>query len=561
MKHNIIQLDERISNMIAAGEVVTRPANALKEIIENSLDANANKIEINLLNNGLKQIKVIDNGYGMTKDNLLKAFSRHATSKIKTEYDLAHIASLGFRGEAIPAIASVSKMTIKSKPKNEDGYLVSYFGGSLKESHSAALNDGTEVIIEDLFYNVPARLKFVKSPQTELAHLVEVVDEFILSYPDVSFRLRHEGKVLRQSFGRNNYAELFDNVFGKGTSKNMVSFVKDVQGVKIEAHLGSPDITRARRNNIYLFLNGRAINSYILTNAVIEGYHTRLMVNRYPIGVVKITVDPVFVDVNVHPQKREVKLSNEYLIASLIRTSIKEKFSTYRKPIADSLETVEQISGFDFEINELDLQYEEVKKDTYTEKLEKLPEFDYIGQYAGTYLLFQNEKGLYLIDQHAAAERVRYEEYYHKMGEKSPTKGLLIPLNFKFRPTTANVLNNHLEDLKTLGLNMIKEKDEYLLTEMPIWLKDDDAYLFVENVVDSLEKYKEVNLKDLRDNLSKSIACKGAIKANEPLNKDEINYLMEQLRKTENPYYCPHGRPVLLFFSEYEIEKLFRRIV
>lgn len=561
MGNKIIRLDERISNMIAAGEVVSRPANALKEIIENAIDANANKIEIDLINNGLKEIKVIDNGFGMSKTDLKTAFLRHATSKIKTEFDLSHIDSLGFRGEAIPAIASVSKMTIKSRLKGEDGYLVTYEGGKLTKSESSALNEGTEVIINDLFYNVPARLKFVKSPQTELSHLIEVVDEFILAYPNISFRLKHEDKIIRQSFGTDNYEELFELVYGKGSSKNMLSFKKEIQNIKIEFILGSPDITRARRNNIYIFLNGRAINNFVLINAVIEGYHTRLMVNRYPIGAVKITVDPIFVDVNVHPQKREVKLSNLYVVASLIRTSIKEQFGEYKKSIIDSLENVRQISGFDFKINELDLNYEEIKKDIYQEELTKLPDFDYIGQLSGTYLLFQNEKGLYLIDQHAAAERVRYEYYYESLGKKSPLKGLLFPLLFEFRPKQTEIISSNLTEFKKIGLTLVKQNSSFELLEMPTWLDDDDAYLFVENVVESLEKYGEVNLKDLRDNLSKSIACKGAIKANNPLKKEEVYHLMDSLRKTNNPYYCPHGRPVLLFFSLYEIEKMFKRIV
>lgn len=561
MANKIIKLDERISNMIAAGEVVSRPANALKEIIENAIDAEATKIDILLVNHGLKEIKVIDNGYGMNETDLKNAFLRHATSKIKTEFDLAHIDTLGFRGEAIPAIASVSKMTIKSKVKNDDGYLVTYEGGKLVKSENTALNNGTEVIINDLFYNVPARLKFVKSPQTELSHLTEVVDEFILAYENIAFRLRHEDKTLRQSYGTGNYEELFEIVYGKGSSKNMINFRKNVSNINIEAHLGSPDITRAKRGNIYIFLNGRAIYNFILTNAVIEGYHTRLMVNRYPIGVVKITVDPVFVDVNVHPQKREVKLSSEYAIASLIRSSIKDQFSSYKKPIVDSLESVRQISGFDYILNELELDYEEAKENIYETEVTKLPYFEYIGQFAGTYLLFQNETGLYLIDQHAAAERVRYEHYYEKLGKKGALKGLLIPLSFTFRPTQTEIILNNLEEIKTLGLTLEKNDDSFLLTEMPAWLNDDDAYLFTENIVESLEKYKEVNLKDLRDNLSKSIACKGAIKANEALSKDEINYLMEDLRKTNNPYYCPHGRPVLLFFSHYEIEKMFKRII
>ncbi|NLN50149.1 MAG: DNA mismatch repair endonuclease MutL [Acholeplasmataceae bacterium] len=558
----IIKLEERISNMIAAGEVVTRPANALKEVIENALDAKATKINIDLLGNGLKQIKVIDNGQGMDELNLKRAFSRHATSKIKTEYDLGHILTLGFRGEAIPAIAAVSKLTIKSKPKNKVGSMVVYEGGKFISQEKAALNEGTEVIISELFYNVPARLKFIKNPETELSHLIEVCEEFMLSYPKVSFKLTHEGRTLRQSFGDGDYETLFEHIFGTSTSKNMLKIKEKIHDIEIEAYLGSPDITRARRNNIYLFLNGRTINNFVLTNAVVEGYHTRLMVNRYPIGVVKIKLDTSFVDVNVHPQKREVKISNEYVLASLIRTTIRNKFKTEKKEFTDSLESYKQISGFEYVIEDLSLEYEKEAEKPFYEESEKLPYLEYIGQFAGTYLLLQNELGLYLIDQHAAAERIRYEYYYEKLGQKPQIKPLLFPLDFEFRPTQEAIINKHLEDFNEIGLKLeASGPQSFYLTEMPIWLADDDAYLFTENIIEALFKYGKIDLKDLRDNLSKSIACKGAIKANEPLSKEEINQLIFDLRKTKNPYYCPHGRPVILFFSHQKIERLFKRIV
>lgn len=559
---DIIKLNERISNMIAAGEVVTRPANALKELIENSIDANSTSITVELFDNGLKQIKVIDNGHGMNKENLEKAFLRHATSKIKTEYDLAHIATLGFRGEAIPAIASVSKMTIESKQKGATGNFVTYEGGRLKESGSVALNDGTTVTINDLFYNVPARLKFIRNPQTELSHLIEVVDEFIFSHPNISFKLLHEDKVIRQSFGDNNYESLFEHIFGKNTSTNMIKINEDAYDIKIEAYLGSPEVTRSRRNNIYIFLNGRSIKNFILTNAVIEGYHTRLMTNRYPIGVIKLTIDPILVDVNVHPQKREVKISNEYVIASMLRKIIRSQFDTYKKDIKGSLETYTQVSGFDYLINELELNYDQIKEENIVEVTSQLPYLEYIGQFAGTYLLFQNERGLYLIDQHAAAERVRYEYYYEKLGDKFGSKGLLIPLDFEFKPTEEVIINTHLKELKEFGFDFEPSGPTgFYLNEIPIWLNDEDVYTFVLQMIESLEKYGELNLKDLRDNLSKSIACKGAIKANEPLSRDEVNHLMDSLKETKNPYYCPHGRPVLIHFTFYEIERLFKRIV
>ncbi len=559
----IEKLSERISNMIAAGEVVTRPANALKEIIENALDAKATIINIDLLGNGLKQIQVVDNGIGMDEANLKKAFLRHATSKIKNEYDLAHIFTLGFRGEAIPAIAAVSKMTIKSKTKTSLGSQVVYHGGDFVSQGAVAVNQGTVVIIKDLFYNVPARLKFIKSPQTELSHLIEVCEEFMLAYPDVSFKLTHEGKTLRQSLGDSDYIGLFEHIFGKNASANMLVIEEKTHDIKINAYLVSPEVTRASKKNIYIYLNNRVIKNYVLTNALIEGYHTRLMTNRYPIAVVKITIDPILVDVNVHPQKREVKIANEYFIASLIRNLVRLKFSKAKMEFKETAQSYTQISGFDYIINELELDYKEIKKQNLkkAEQLEKLPYFEFIGQFAGTYLLFQNDQGLYLIDQHAAAERIRYEIYYEKLGEAPIVKGLLIPFDLELRPVQESIVGKHLKEFEKIGIYLKQVKSRFQVTQIPIWLNDDDINLFVETVIDSLEKYKAVNLKDLRDSLAKSIACKGAIKANEALSLDEVNHLIAELRKTENPYFCPHGRPVSVFFSHYQIEKLFKRVV
>lgn len=557
----IIKLDERLSNMIAAGEVVFRPHNALKELLENSIDAKADNIVINILDYGLKEIKVIDNGVGMNSTDLKMAFLRHATSKIKTEFDLNHIKTLGFRGEAIPAIASVSKLMIKSR-EGDLGHEVYYEGGKFVHERPSALNKGTEVIVRDLFYNVPARLKHLKAPQTELSLILEVVDHFILANPKIAFKIIHNDKVLRQSFGNENYETLFQIVFGKDTHKDMIQIHKNVDNIDLNIYLGSPKITKARKNDIVVILNGRVIRNFVLTNAIIEGYHTRLMVNRYPIAVLDVKMDVSLIDVNVHPQKLEVRITNEYKLANLIKETIRSEFRKTTERVAD-IPTYKQVTSFEYIKEELELNLEYPEKEDETPLIvDKLPFFDYIGQYRGTYLIFQNEDGLYLIDQHAAEERIRYEIYYEKLGLKSYQKPLLFPILMELRPTEEEIIKRFINDLKDIGFLFEEAGPTGLyLKEIPIWLNDEDINMFIQNIISSLESYGSLNLSDLRDNLSKSIACKGAIKANEYLNKDEVERLIEDLRKTKNPYYCPHGRPILIFFSNYDIEKRFKRIV
>lgn len=579
----IIKLDERLSNMIAAGEVVTRPASALKEMIENAIDAKATKIEIHVKGFGLKEIKVVDNGTGMDSADIHLAFFRHATSKIKNEYDLSHIKSLGFRGEAIPAIASVSKLTIKSKLIDEPGYYVAYEGGKLTSEGSSALNNGTEIIVKDLFYNVPARLKYIKSPQTELSYISEVVDEAMLSNPGVGFMLSHDEKIIKQSYGDSNYQNLFSNIHGKEVARTMEHATLTENDIRIDAYLASPTYNKARKKDIIIIINGRIIKNYLLVNAVVEGYHTYIMVNRFPIAVIDIQIDASLIDVNVHPQKREIKLSNEYVIAKMIRKIVNQSLTKQPRVIEDVLretkqENYKQLSGFEQvaktmtqpEFSDANLFVSESKnfepyisneKPFFVQK--GIPEFDYIGAYAGTYLLFQNDEGLYLIDQHAAAERIRYEIYYKKLGEQNqPTKQLLVPYLLEFRPLEKTIVENYMALFKTHGILLEPFGfNGYNLREIPVWLEDKDIYYMIYGMIEELNNYKQIDLSKLRDQLAKDISCKGAIKANKALNQDEVDHLIKGLRACENPYFCPHGRPIIISFSQYEIEKKFKRIV
>ncbi|MBM7453784.1 DNA mismatch repair protein MutL [Acholeplasma morum] len=565
----IIKLDDRLSNMIAAGEVVTRPASALKELLENAIDAKSSQIEIHLKGNGLDEIKVIDNGVGMDKEDIHLAFLRHATSKIKNEYDLSHIKSLGFRGEAIPAIASVSKMTIASKTIDSLPYEVTYEGGKLSSEHPSPINIGTAVTVSELFYNVPARLKYIKSPQLELSYMLEVCDEMMLSNPNIAFLVTHDGKTLRQSYGDSNYEHLFSSVYGTEVAQNLISYESKQEDIKITSYLIKPVITRSKKNDIVILVNNRTIKNYLLINSVIEGYHTHLMVSRYPIALIRIELDTSLVDVNVHPQKREIKFSNEYLIANLIRDNIRNAFSSKPLTIPDVLKSEEKyvkVSGFEYlmeTVNEPTLPLFEESYEPSKPQTQKLEEMDYIGSYAGTYLLFQNTNGLYLIDQHAAAERIRYEKIYKRLGDlKIDKKQLLTPISYQFKPSEATILGQNLSLIESYGLTFEMFGDYiFLLRTLPSWLEEKDLDYMVYGLIEQLRDYQKIDLSKLRDQLAKDISCKGAIKANKALSLDEVNHLFLGLQDCENPYYCPHGRPVVIKFTQYEIEKLFKRIV
>lgn len=568
----IIKLDERLSNMIAAGEVVTRPASALKELIENAIDAKSTKIEIHLKNHGLDEIIVLDNGVGMDKTDLHLAFLRHATSKIKNEYDLAHIVSLGFRGEAIPAIASVSKMTISSKTEGTDPYYVRYEGGNLISEGFVSLNQGTQVAVKDLFYNVPARLKYIKSPQTELAYMLEVIDEMILSNPNVAFIVSHDSKTIRTVSGSKDYSEIFTSLYGVEVAKSLKNHQIEQNDIKIKAYLISPHITRARKSDIVIAVNGRTIQNYVLVNSVVEGYHTHLMVGRYPIAFINIKLDVALIDVNVHPQKKEIKFSNEYIVANLIRSCVLDAFKVHNEAIPDVLKTESKTikytgfelfeSGLDLNEDRLTLKEPNPVPNLNPQTSKKLPNMNYIGAYAGTYLLFQNQDGLYLVDQHAAAERIRYELIYERLGAVKPErKQLITPISYHFRPTEKDIIEQNNSLINSYGLSFESFNDGYLLRELPLWLEEKDIDYMVYGLIEQLRQYQFIDLKKLRDQLAKDVACKGAIKANKALSNVEIEHLMQSLNDCENPYFCPHGRPIVISFTQYEIEKLFKRIV
>lgn len=561
----IKQLDSRIANMIAAGEVVERPASIVKELVENSIDAGATTITVEIEEFGMKLIKITDDGVGMDKADLEMAFYRHATSKIASESDLQSIQSLGFRGEAVPAIASVSKMRMASRQEGKDGFEVIFEGGHFIGSGPTSVNKGTVVEVSSLFYNTPARFKYIKSERSETLAITEVFERLAISNPTIRLELIIDGKSIRKTVGQNEPYAIVSSIYGPQMANNLTTFTIEQQKIKIEFILLSHHYTRTNRRDINVFINDRYVTNFLLRDAVIRGFSGQIMTGRFPIAIVKVEMDESLVDVNVHPQKLEVKMVNEYFLADLIERSIKSKLfekahpiqQTQSKPVVfkDNEKQSETYLQEQLDLTFFEQEIEEIRK----EDLPKLPSLDYIGILGGTYLLFQNQEGLYLIDQHAAAERIRYEYYYEKLGKLDGTKKqLLIPYELEISQKELELVSKHLDDFSKLGFMFDNDLN---LIATPSWLRDQE---FNDAIIYLLEQFglnKEISLADYRDNMAKSISCKGAIKANEYISRDEVLKLVEDLSLTKFPYTCPHGRPTIVLLNHYEIEKMFKRVV
>ena len=593
----IMQLSEHVANMIAAGEVVEGPLSVVKELVENSIDAKATNIQIHLTESGIRKVEIVDNGCGMDEDDALMAFNRHATSKIQTAYDLASINTLGFRGEALPSIASVSLLELYTKERDKEGIKVTFKAGKLISKETAALNDGTRIVVSNLFYNTPARLKYLKSPNVILASICELVDKFALANRNIRFTLTNNGQTLLATNGIDDVKNLFAIVYGTNIARNILSNEKEYDGVKVKCTFTNPTITRSRKNDITLVVNGRYVKSSIVTNAVCDAYKNYVAPLRYPICLVEIEIDSLLIDVNVHPQKMEVKFSTENNVYNLVKEAITEgirkiqiiptatidikketieplNFEEYLK-LDEEVETIktvdevvlkEEIKEEYKPILEKEVKVVEQKKEVIKpviKEVNRLPYFEYIGQLSGTYLLFQNEEGLYLVDQHAAQERINYEYYYEKLAnpvkESTP---LLIPINLEFKKEEALILSNHINELSEVGLVIEASGiNSFFVREIPVWIKANNPEVMIEKIIYFLIEKNEFNIALLRDSLAKQMACKASIKANHYVSSEGVVQLISDLNKCENPFNCPHGRPVFVKITNYEIEKMFKRVV
>ncbi len=567
----IKKLDTALANKIAAGEVIEKIANVVKELVENSLDAKATQIDVELIESGLTLITVTDNGSGMDEADALLAFERHATSKIANVNDLFRISSLGFRGEALPSIAAVSKVELVTsdgshgiKVVMEDGYFV--------EKSVAPANRGTKITVSRLFYTTPARFKYLKSPQYELAIIMTLIDRFALAYPHVSFRLSNNHKMMFVSSGNSSIIDIIANIYTKDVARQMFRFEGKNRDYSIEGYSSNPIINRSSNGYMHIFVNGRAISDTKMTNVVRDCYEQVMPKNRYPITILYIECDPSIVDVNIHPRKQEIKFSEYQKLLDLIKNSLTPKISgtpIYQTPDSKIEEQV-KMTFFESEkqYNELPGKSsdEEIGKSTdKTSPIEPkptIPDMEYIGQYLGTYLLFQNEEGLYLVDQHAAAERIRYERYSKNMANRHhSSQEVLVPIKLDFTKEITLKLEEHLNELSDFGIEGTIHKNSFLITKVPTWFFRGYEDVYAEESIMKLIEGHDLNSIDIIDDLAKLLACKHSLKANHFITKTESERLLTDLRTCEKPYTCPHGRPIIVSVSINQIERWFNRVI
>ena len=701
-------LSAELSNKIAAGEVVERPSSVVKELVENSIDAGSTNIKVIIKEFGIQQIRIIDNGSGISNDDLARAFLRHATSKISADYDLFHIETLGFRGEALASISSVSKVTIKSCAGEAQGKMLVLEGGKVVSEEYYAPIKGTDLSVENLFYNTPARLKYLRNPHTEQANITNIIHKFALSYPNVAFELHVDGKITFKTYGDGDVHKILSKIYNMGVARNMIEFSGSNDDYKVFGYISVPEETRASKNYINIFINGRYIKNYGIQNAIIDAYGTLLMINRYPLCVINIEMDPILLDVNVHPTKQEVRLSKEAELIRLIKEVIAERLSNYtyipqgmnnvltKKEKAkiekinfldeldnkfgniedESIFSAEQRevadnnqdeSGFTDNQTELashvvqedeflfggdlltgsseektsvqskentfnqrsktqriksdlpDLSYslhprdnrnkygdkptkkeienfmnfskkedntnyddrtEEVVSNVVKDyshfneikdakivqdddtKVRTLPDLKVLAQIFKTYILSEADNKLFLIDQHAAAERYNYEKLQREFIErKNYKKQMLIPLMFDFSVDEAAEVRNNLEKFEELGIVFEEFGDNsYVVREFPGWIEEDEEQM-IKIIVEKVLKNNNITFNELRNDAIAMASCKMSIKANQVLTDVEMNKVISDLYECKNPFTCPHGRPIITKMEKKDLEKMFKRIV
>ncbi len=638
---NIRQLSDHVTNLIAAGEVIEDAASVVKELVENAIDAGATVITVSLEESGLNEIRVVDNGCGMDAKDLEMCVLPHSTSKIFDEKDLYSIHTLGFRGEALASIVAVSNVRFYTSKEGGQGLMYSLKGGTPTTLATMAHDKGTEVIVRNLFFNTPARLQSLQSPATELSYVVDYVSKIALSQPQIAFSLSNNGKEILKTVGNGNLQECIHNLYGLDIAKNMVRIFDNDGIFKVDGFISNLSVTRASKKDIHFIVNGRMIRNSRLINAVIAGYQTMLMNNRYPIAVITIQVDPSLVDVNVHPSKLEVRFSEEQRLLDLITSSVSRILKSvdltvtvsedlpfddvdgeeednnyednnydqsdynqndynqteYNQPnynqndynqndyksnddILSQYEVAnEQSQAYEYQNTETNNinppfeqkeVYQQQQYNLFNENNEEsvqlkyqLPKMYYIGQLFGTYILAQSENDFYIIDQHAAAERVNYEKLLSEL-EKEENIGydLLYPFNLQFSPSDAIKVNEHMDEINNLGI-VLEDfgGGAFTVRRIPIWIVRGSEQEFVEEIITQIIANTKKTKFEFLDFLAKQLACKKSIKGNEYHNALEIDYLLDDLAKTSNPYTCPHGRPVVIKFTLDQIEKWFKRIV
>lgn len=624
---HIQQLPATLSNQIAAGEVIERPASVIKELVENALDAQASQIDILVKDAGISLIKVADNGTGIKSSEVELAFLPHTTSKISNLHDLFHVHTLGFRGEALASIAAVAKVALTTSTDNNAGVCLKINGGQKQSLTTLAKARGTTVTVTDLFYNTPARLKYIKTVNTELNHIINIVNRLALAHPEVAFTLATNQRNLIRTSGNGNLQQTIAGIYGRLTAQQMIPFQQANADFRIQGYTSLPQQTRSNRRYISLIINGRYVVNNELIQAVIAGYESKLMVGRYPITVINIALDPLLVDVNVHPTKREVRLSKEAALAELIHTTIaqslaklnlipdalrnlpqktqqrvlqtdiKKSSDTKKKPLVAPKSAPQQIAEaktnvastqdswiaagalhstpifedpshlkqWDHEMTTLAAEplADDLSQAATMMSLQKsFPQLQFMTQLHETYLVAQSDDGFYLVDQHAAQERVNYEKYFQQLGSVSPDQqNLLVPLVLDYANADAILIGEHLPLLQTMGVGITAfGQNSFVVNSYPTWIPDNQVETTIREMIDYVLKDGKIDIAKFREQTAITMSCKLSIKANHPLDRLQAQAVLDQLAQAKNPYNCPHGRPTLVHFSDQDIQKMFKRI-
>ncbi|MGL4663268.1 MAG: DNA mismatch repair endonuclease MutL [Culicoidibacterales bacterium] len=623
----ILVMDPILANKIAAGEVVERPASVVKELVENAIDAGARSIEVHLVDSGIQSIQIIDDGSGMTKEDAELAFLRHATSKIQTDMDLFRIQSLGFRGEALPAIASVSKVVMRTGTEETEGVELELHGGKKIRENSAVIT-GTQFKVSDLFYNTPARLNYLKSLQAELATVTDFIQKIAIAYPKIAFTYTNNDMELLRTRGDGNVKHILSKIFGIKIGESLIAFSGESTDFRIEGYFAKPENQRYNRNGIYLIVNGRIIRNYVIMKAIMEAFHTYIPDGRYPICYISIQLDPMLIDVNVHPTKQEVRITQEKDLAQLITKTIRDELMEATKPadLSDLFETFnqpteakkdnavyssqtevpssfysntltkaekegitllfqdtfkEKTSQLDDELmdvpvmlNQIDttqisfdtppIAVEQIRLDdeVVTNQAKKLPIMQIIGQYNGTYIMAQNEDGMYIIDQHAAAERIKYEKYLKQMGERTfHYQQLTTPVFIDLTQDEQQKLEQWKEVLEAVGIRYRAFSESSIaIDELPTWIEPSKQDRYLRMVFDWLSQNGQIERSQIIEAAAIMLSCKLSIKANHALTLYEMQSIIDQLELCENPFTCPHGRPTIILKRLYDFEKWFKRV-
>ena len=579
-------MSENLANKIAAGEVVEKCASVVKELVENSIDAESTEIKVDLIAGGLNSIKISDNGIGMEHEDALLAFERHATSKLTKEDDLFFINTLGFRGEALPSIASVSEIELITCASKVGTHIVKK-GGNLVLDEKIGKNRGTEITVANLFYNTPARLKYLKSEQYELANSVSYIEKLALAKPNIKFTLTNNERVLVKTSGSNNLLKTINEIYGLNVSSKMLEIKAMNDDFTISGYICKPEILKSNKNDMNIFVNGRIIKNYDINRAINDAYYNYKPDKKFPIVVINIETDPTLIDVNIHPTKQDIKIAKFNNLYTLLLDTIEEVLkknllvqdAVLRLPEAneikqDVLKVQETIVPYKplkpviEEPKENKIIEEEQTSFNFTDENDTInPEFKKlnlhpIGQIHATFIVAQNEDGMYLIDQHAAAERINYEKVKEEFAKKEFYQvPMLIPITMEFPTSDYIIIKDNLEYLEELGFNIIEFGVNTInINAHPSWIDNEYAEETIRSIMDLIiqEKNKFDRLK-FEERLIQTTACKMSVKANTPLSIESMEDLLKRLEQCKNPYNCAHGRPSIMNFNNYELDRMFKR--